>query len=82
MLIDVVVSEAGAIESNDVVYANDKKFVEHIMQQSTLQTRNECEVAMAILCGASGGAVCYAIYGIEAILSRIGGLGCAVGMDW
>lgn len=76
--IDVIISEDGTIESEGVVYANDKEFVNHIIQQNRVQDRSACEVAMAILCGAGGGAGCYAICGIEAVLSRIGGLGCAV----
>lgn len=76
--IDVIVSEDGTIESDGVVYTNDKEFVNHIIQQNIVQTRGTCEVAMAILCGAGGGAGCYAICGIEAVVSRIGALGCSV----
>lgn len=76
--IDVIVSKDGTIKSEGVIYANDKEFVNHIMQQNNYQTKGACEFAMAILCGAGGSGGCYAICGIEAIVSRIGGLGCAV----
>ena len=76
--IDVTVSQDGTIESEGVIYENDKEFVNHIINQTGVQTRGACEVAMALLCGAGGGAGCYAICGIEAIVSRFGALGCAV----
>ncbi|MBS5360367.1 halocin C8-like domain-containing protein [Finegoldia magna] len=76
--IDVIVSKDGTIKSEGVIYDNDKEFVNHIMQQNNYQTKGACEFAMAILCGAGGSGGCYAICGIEAIVSRIGGLGCAI----
>lgn len=78
IFIDVIVSKDGTIESEGVIYANDKEFVNHIMQQNNYQTKGACEIAMALLCGAGGSAGCYAICGIEAIVTRIGGLGCAI----
>lgn len=76
--IEVIVSEDGSVESDGVVYASDKEFVDHIIQQNGVQNRGACELAMALLCGAAGSGGCYVICGIEAVVTRIGGLGCAV----
>ena len=77
-ILQALVHKNGTFEVDGRVYTIVDECVNSFKSVNGGQTRNACEVAMSILCGAGGGAGCYAICGIEAVVTRIGALGCAV----
>jgi len=62
-------------DGTEIYYAD---YMEQLEAEGILSTLGLCEGAMAVLCGAGGGAACYGLCGITAIVNVLGGLGCAI----
>lgn len=75
--LDVTINKNGTLEYKGKLYSNEKEFVKEFLN-GKVQNRGACEFVMSLLCGAGGGAGCYGICAIEAVVTRIGALGCAV----